>query len=438
MSPSRYSIRMRVKSLVRQYEEKERPRREKRRSFPKGAARGMEGSSSKAESSEKVDTITSTPPAQDTPRDTPEKPARMRTVAKAHKKPLSSTTPFVPHPPRIHVTPPTIKSSVHDRLSKPESSSFTKSRRPSTSEGNPASPNTTTQTPPDNSTTMSTESPTSSTNASAEPPQSPALATKNALETTHVSQTTESPVTHEVLQPHIEHVTHRPVNHEIHEHHVLHRIQPVVDVEVLPARHFVVVDDQAGGVKKGAGDHQDSQESDKHIEIKGEGSRRQSLRDIQLPKVAELSGGEVIDEDGKKWSLREIPAEQLPRSSISDLTIREVSATILPGLSESAEHEQSRLQEFPTGQRRGFSGHEDQSQNSIHSRQPSAEQRVRGSGLSDHAQQQARLHEVYPKDLPGRLGTEGEVNELFARGREEAALSAVGQEKVRAMEGSGA
>lgn len=46
-------------------------------------------------------------------------------------------------------------------------------------------------------------------------------------------------VVHETIKPHVHHITHKVVHREIHDHDVMHRIQPVVDVEMLPARHFV-------------------------------------------------------------------------------------------------------------------------------------------------------------------------------------------------------
>ncbi|OCL01509.1 hypothetical protein AOQ84DRAFT_443968 [Glonium stellatum] len=46
-------------------------------------------------------------------------------------------------------------------------------------------------------------------------------------------------VTHETIHPHVHHIREERISREIHNHDVYHRILPVVDVAVLPARHFV-------------------------------------------------------------------------------------------------------------------------------------------------------------------------------------------------------
>ncbi|KAI1081865.1 hypothetical protein F5B20DRAFT_588029 [Whalleya microplaca] len=46
-------------------------------------------------------------------------------------------------------------------------------------------------------------------------------------------------VTHETIHPHIHEIKEEQIYREIHNHDVYHRIQPIIDVEVLPARHFV-------------------------------------------------------------------------------------------------------------------------------------------------------------------------------------------------------
>lgn len=48
-----------------------------------------------------------------------------------------------------------------------------------------------------------------------------------------------SAATQETIHPHVHHVREEVVTREIHTHDVFHRIQPVIDVRVLPARHFV-------------------------------------------------------------------------------------------------------------------------------------------------------------------------------------------------------
>ncbi|KAK6953466.1 hypothetical protein Daesc_005770 [Daldinia eschscholtzii] len=46
-------------------------------------------------------------------------------------------------------------------------------------------------------------------------------------------------VTHETVRPHVHEILEEQIYREIHNHDVYHRIQPVYDVEILPARHFV-------------------------------------------------------------------------------------------------------------------------------------------------------------------------------------------------------
>ncbi|KAI1102556.1 hypothetical protein F4804DRAFT_260798 [Jackrogersella minutella] len=53
-------------------------------------------------------------------------------------------------------------------------------------------------------------------------------------------------VTHETICSHVHEITEEHVYREIHNHDVYHRIQPVYDVEILPARHFVL--DPDGGL----------------------------------------------------------------------------------------------------------------------------------------------------------------------------------------------
>ncbi|TKA33641.1 hypothetical protein B0A50_00477 [Salinomyces thailandicus] len=49
-------------------------------------------------------------------------------------------------------------------------------------------------------------------------------------------------VTHETIRQDVHHIREEVITREIHNHHVYHRILPIVDIEVLPARHFVPVD----------------------------------------------------------------------------------------------------------------------------------------------------------------------------------------------------
>ncbi|PSN72879.1 hypothetical protein BS50DRAFT_582494 [Corynespora cassiicola Philippines] len=46
-------------------------------------------------------------------------------------------------------------------------------------------------------------------------------------------------VTHEIIKPIEHHIREERIYREIHNHDVYHRIQPVREIEILPARHFV-------------------------------------------------------------------------------------------------------------------------------------------------------------------------------------------------------
>lgn len=44
---------------------------------------------------------------------------------------------------------------------------------------------------------------------------------------------------HETILPTVHHIRHEEITREIHTHDVYHRQLPIIDVQVLPARHFV-------------------------------------------------------------------------------------------------------------------------------------------------------------------------------------------------------
>ena len=53
-------------------------------------------------------------------------------------------------------------------------------------------------------------------------------------------------VVHEKVHKAVHHVREEVITREIHTHDIFHRIQPIVDVEVLPPRHFLPV--EGGGL----------------------------------------------------------------------------------------------------------------------------------------------------------------------------------------------
>ncbi|KAI1266212.1 hypothetical protein F5Y18DRAFT_382765 [Xylariaceae sp. FL1019] len=68
--------------------------------------------------------------------------------------------------------------------------------------------------------------------------------TMDDLDLTNTTDTTvetsqATTVTHETVRPHVHEIIQEQVTRDIHTYDVYHRIQPIYDVEVLPARHFV-------------------------------------------------------------------------------------------------------------------------------------------------------------------------------------------------------
>lgn len=61
---------------------------------------------------------------------------------------------------------------------------------------------------------------------------------RNTADTT-VTERIAPAVVHERRHKDIRHIREEKITSEIHTHDVFHRIQPIIDVEVLPARHFV-------------------------------------------------------------------------------------------------------------------------------------------------------------------------------------------------------
>ncbi|CAK4030454.1 Hypothetical predicted protein [Lecanosticta acicola] len=65
---------------------------------------------------------------------------------------------------------------------------------------------------------------------------------------THVNVNWSPAVTHEVRQVDTHEIVQEAITREIHNHHIYHRVLPVIDVEILPARHFVPTAD--GGYRE--------------------------------------------------------------------------------------------------------------------------------------------------------------------------------------------
>ncbi|KAK3081462.1 hypothetical protein LTS18_006511 [Coniosporium uncinatum] len=71
---------------------------------------------------------------------------------------------------------------------------------------------------------------------------------RNTVDTT-VEEVVAPAVVHEKVFPIVKHIREEQITREIHNHHVYHRILPIIDVQVLPARHFVFNTDQTGLVE---------------------------------------------------------------------------------------------------------------------------------------------------------------------------------------------
>lgn len=55
---------------------------------------------------------------------------------------------------------------------------------------------------------------------------------------TSITETIAPAVTHETVYKHVKHVREERITREIHTYDIFHRVQPIIDVEVLSARHF--------------------------------------------------------------------------------------------------------------------------------------------------------------------------------------------------------
>lgn len=62
-------------------------------------------------------------------------------------------------------------------------------------------------------------------------------------EDTHIDTNWSPAVTHENRTVNTHEIIQHAITKEIHNHHIFHRILPIIDVEVLPARHFVPNED---------------------------------------------------------------------------------------------------------------------------------------------------------------------------------------------------
>lgn len=85
--------------------------------------------------------------------------------------------------------------------------------------------------------------------SSASQPPAPEEVVQKAKSSTYDTEVIERiapAVVHETVNQEIHHIREEVITREIHNHDIYHRILPVIDVEVLPARHFLPV--EGGGL----------------------------------------------------------------------------------------------------------------------------------------------------------------------------------------------
>ncbi|CAG8950759.1 hypothetical protein HYFRA_00002972 [Hymenoscyphus fraxineus] len=61
----------------------------------------------------------------------------------------------------------------------------------------------------------------------------------NTVDTDVITQTLPA-VTHEHVIPKVHEIRHEEITREIHKHDIFHRVLPVIETEILPAKHYVV------------------------------------------------------------------------------------------------------------------------------------------------------------------------------------------------------
>jgi len=69
------------------------------------------------------------------------------------------------------------------------------------------------------------------------------VAVKKEEDTVSLHEYHAPAVTHEVIKKQRDEVVQKVITRETHDYHIYHRILPIIDIEVLPARHFVPIQD---------------------------------------------------------------------------------------------------------------------------------------------------------------------------------------------------
>lgn len=102
-------------------------------------------------------------------------------------------------------------------------------------------------------------------------------------------------VTHETIYPETHHIRKEEIHREIHTHDVHHRILPVIDVQVLPARHFLTA--EGGGLVEIDED-----------EVPGRVGKKQHW--IIAETASQLASDETPPKGPRRFTAREFPGEE--------------------------------------------------------------------------------------------------------------------------------
>ncbi|KAL9104149.1 MAG: hypothetical protein Q9163_000896 [Psora crenata] len=109
---------------------------------------------------------------------------------------------------------------------------------------------------------------------------------------THVTETIAPAVVHETVNKNVHHVREEIITRETHNHDVFHRILPVVDVEVLPPRHFLPV--EGGGLVE-VGAH----------EVPGRGNNW-----VIAETVSNIPSDQAAPVGARRFSARKFPGQE--------------------------------------------------------------------------------------------------------------------------------
>lgn len=97
---------------------------------------------------------------------------------------------------------------------------------------------------------------------------------------------------HETVHQDVHHMREELITREVHHHDIYHRILPVIDVEVLPPRHFLPV--EGGGL----------------VEINAEEVPGRGRNWVIAETASKIPSGQVAPTGANQFSAREFPGEE--------------------------------------------------------------------------------------------------------------------------------